>query len=142
VGLPDFSQDGLLPPGIHQAHFDDLKARFSFSPRRVEILNNLAEVLRNLPGRAAVKSVLVDGSFVQDKPTPGDVDIVIVVDTGHPEALRVAEWVRDHQKTMKSQKACHVFVADEQLANDAWIKFFGKTRDARAKGLVRLEVLP
>jgi hypothetical protein len=71
--LPNFTSDGLLPPGEHQATWDEISKRFGWNPRRQSLLAGLSAAL--IPLRTAgCGRVFLDGSFVTDKELPGDYD--------------------------------------------------------------------
>src|SRR6185437_12696403 len=72
--VPDFDEDGKLPPGIHLAAWAEVAARFGWNKCRRRLLKGLAaalEVLRT----AGCRTVYLDGSFVTNKATPGDYDV-------------------------------------------------------------------
>jgi hypothetical protein len=71
--LPDFTSDGLLPPGEHPATWDEILGRFGWNPRRQALLSGLAAAL--IPLRSAgCTRLFLDGSFVTSKELPGDYD--------------------------------------------------------------------
>lgn len=66
--------DGLLLSGIHMAdNWAELERRFGGTSRRDELLKKLKAGLENLRD-AGCPWVLLDGSFLSDKPDPNDVD--------------------------------------------------------------------
>jgi hypothetical protein len=72
--LPPFdSSSGNLPPGIHEATWDELTAAFGSTPQRRQLLDGLLRALRSLR-RAGCRLAYVNGSFVTAKQTPGDFD--------------------------------------------------------------------
>lgn len=71
--IPDLAGD-FLPPGIHTADWDEILARFSFSPRRLWLLDGLSLALSEL-ARVGCEQVYLDGSFVTSKAVPGDYDL-------------------------------------------------------------------
>jgi len=71
--IPAFDQDGNLPPGIHAAAWNEFVARFGGNPQRQRLLDGLERAMAVLRA-AGCQRVYVDGSFVTDKPMPGDYD--------------------------------------------------------------------
>ena len=72
--IPLLGPDGALPPGIHDAEgWEVVVAQFGGTARRDELLAKLRLGLNNLRD-AGCPWVLLDGSFVTDKPEPNDVD--------------------------------------------------------------------
>src|SRR5271165_1449655 len=83
--IPSFQHDGLLPPGDYEVSFDELRdsvltdgpARDP-SPRwdrdwRRRLVDNL-EVLTRQLWSVGIQEIYVDGSFVEDKDHPNDID--------------------------------------------------------------------
>lgn len=64
---------GLLAPGIHAATWEELVALTGTSPYRVALLAGLRAAALELQ-RCGCPRLYVDGSFVTDKPLPGDYD--------------------------------------------------------------------
>ncbi len=72
--IPPLRRDGLLPPGVHPADdWAEVVQRFGGTPERASLLQKLRLGLENLRD-AGCAWVLLDGSFVSDKPDPNDVD--------------------------------------------------------------------
>lgn len=64
---------GFLPPGIHNATWQEVVARFGFNSHRRKLLGGLSVALSNLAG-AGCQSILLNGSFVSHKTYPADYD--------------------------------------------------------------------
>ena len=88
--VPNFSADGLLPPGDLALTFDDLRASMlvtgpgSSCPNwdaewRHRLVDNLQIMVRQL-WQVGVTEVYADGSFVEDKDHPNDIDGYFVCD--------------------------------------------------------------
>jgi hypothetical protein len=81
--LPPFTEDGVLPAGDYGLTLEELAA----SPLvlgwgdadqwdivwRGQLVSNLAVMVRHL-WQVGIREVFVDGSFVEDKPHPNDID--------------------------------------------------------------------
>jgi hypothetical protein len=88
--LPPFDADGVLPPGDYQLTLDELRASMLVSGSGVESVGwdvrwraQLVENLSTLVGQlwaVGIQSVYVDGSFVEDKSHPNDIDGYFVCD--------------------------------------------------------------
>lgn len=100
VSLPTF-EDGVLPPGEYEMTFDDLRASHLVLKRtdrsswdhewRVALVSNL-EVLVSQLYEVGVTEVFVDGSFVEDKDHPSDIDGYFICSA---EALKSGELQRE-----------------------------------------------
>ena len=71
--IPQFDADGLLPPGIHWATWDEVTATFGNTPWRRRLLYGLDMAIDSLR-RAGCRTVYIDGSFVTSKEVPNDFD--------------------------------------------------------------------
>jgi hypothetical protein len=71
--IPIFNSRGSLPPGVHETSMAEIEDRLAFNEHRKRMVQGLKQVVKNL-GAAGVNRVWVDGSFVTNKPEPGDID--------------------------------------------------------------------
>src|ERR687887_116572 len=71
--IPPFDAAGNLPPGVHEATWDEFVGRFGTTPRRLALLAGLKAALDVLRA-AGCRRAYVDGSFVTARPDPGDFD--------------------------------------------------------------------
>lgn len=82
--LPDFDANGLLPPGDYTLTLADLSESFLVNgPDSVEsvwdsawrrtLVDNLGVMCRQL-WRVGIENIFIDGSFVEDKARPNDID--------------------------------------------------------------------
>jgi hypothetical protein len=76
--IPDFVDIGspwkILPPGIHKATMKEIEACFAISEHRKQLFLGLQEGVRALCN-AGCRIILLDGSFITEKPTPKDYDV-------------------------------------------------------------------
>jgi hypothetical protein len=73
VTIPPFEEGGNLPPGIHDATWEEIVNRFGSTARREELLTGLQDALASLRD-AGCRRAYLDGSFVTAKAEPGDFD--------------------------------------------------------------------
>ena len=74
--IPQFDiQTGNLPPGEHEATWEEFVDRFGWNVRRRQLLDGIAESL-DLLAAAGCNRVWLNGSFVTTKEEPGDFDAV------------------------------------------------------------------
>lgn len=104
--LPAF-EDGVLPPGIHQASWSEIVNRFGWNERRRSLLEGLRRALDDLAS-AGCKEAWLDGSFVTEKEYPGDFDLVwssdgvrltdldpVILDVHHPRSAQKSRYRGD-----------------------------------------------
>lgn len=63
----------FLPPGIHDATLQEIELRFATNETRKALYEGFRKGVQSLK-RAGCRVVFLDGSFVSDKPNPGDFD--------------------------------------------------------------------
>lgn len=94
VAIPPFNDDGLLPKGDFEVSFDELRQSVLVlgpgEPRefptwdavwRAKLVGNL-EILTRQLWKSGITEVFADGSFVEDKDHPNDIDGYFVCDLG------------------------------------------------------------
>ncbi|HZU35879.1 MAG TPA: hypothetical protein VFA18_08225 [Gemmataceae bacterium] len=76
--IPDFTDDGCLPAGVHLAGVDEIAARFGQEPELRRVQMESLKWLVELARRAGAQRVVIGGSFVTDKWEPNDVDCLLL----------------------------------------------------------------
>jgi hypothetical protein len=95
VSLPEFSPDGILPPGIHAATLAEIRSKYdNGSEARHQQLGLLSSVVEAARRYRTIKRVLVWGSFVTAKTEPNDLDYSAVVSVDHRTATVAPEHGR------------------------------------------------
>ena len=174
--LPDFTtSDGyptaVLPPGVHGCSEEEFSNRFvdafAGSERRPLIRDGFLRLRRTVEETLGLPAVQwADGSFVEAKPEPGDVDVVTFVDADRLNGLDGAAQksvveLLDGGEATKPRYSTHTFLVPHaptghpyrEVSEEArryWRRWFGRTRKfhpggegtpRRAeKGLVSLEL--
>ena len=88
--LPEFTQEGLLPPGDYSLSLDELyESTLVAGPGsaypnwdalwRRKLVDNLGILARQL-WQVGIEEIFIDGSFVEDKDHPNDIDGTFVCD--------------------------------------------------------------
>lgn len=63
---------------FERADWAEFRRRYGFNEKRRRLLNNLAEYLvQHRDAGIGIKEISIYGSFVSDKPDPGDIDVAI-----------------------------------------------------------------
>ena len=144
--LPDFDEVGNLPPGVHEATWDEFVQRFGWTSRRCELIDGLKSALEPLR-EAGCRRVFVNGSFVTDKDEPGDIDVAwepagVDVD----RLLEVEPVFGDFAAGRAAQKVkfgCEFFPSSftADLVGNTFLEFFQIDRETEAqKGIVALNL--
>lgn len=78
---PAFDNNGDLPIGIHQATLTEILQHFGTGTEQRELIGQrLEHIFRLAHSTRQVAKFIVYGSFVTIKPSPGDVDIFLVME--------------------------------------------------------------
>jgi hypothetical protein len=135
VVLPDFDDNGNLPPGTHKCNLEVIVARFGQgSPERVLETSELVGFV-SWARQAGISRLLVDGSYVTSKLAPVDVDIVILPGTGYPYVGGSAGNFADQWPFL------HVMVAADEADLEQWAQVdFGIDRSGNRRGIVEVEL--
>lgn len=131
--LPDFDDNGNLPPGLHRATIEEVAERFGrgSAVRRVEMreLEDFAAWAR----KSGARRLLVNGSFVTKRKSPNDVDVVLLpaaIPTGDTAAspLEDAVW-----------PFLQILIAADDEDFERWAnREFAEDRRGRTKGVVEV----
>ncbi len=135
---------GNLPPGVHEATWGEIMARYGHSPWRLTLLAGLKAALDTLR-QAGCGRVYLDGSFVTAKEMPNDFDAcweMAGMDFGLVERLDpvLLDW-SNRRAAQKARFGGELFVAES--AADPWgtldLESFQHDRDTGGpKGIVAL----
>lgn len=116
--IPQFDADGLLPPGIHRATWDEVTTRFGNIPWRRQLVDGLEMAIDSLR-RAGCRTVYIDGSFATRKEVPNDFDVCwdeegVAAVTGD-SALRFGHWFGMDPQFWLNLQAQYELALAEQL---------------------------
>jgi len=75
-----FNAQGDLPAGVHRATLAEILERFGHgAPQRIIVTERLQRVIALAQGTGKLERVFIWGSYVTDKPDPGDIDLFLVM---------------------------------------------------------------
>jgi hypothetical protein len=81
MDLPDFDDQGNLPPEIFRGTLAEIEEHFGSSPsERITMFTRLIRIYEIAKGTGHLKRFVIFGSFVTAKANPNDVDIYIIMD--------------------------------------------------------------
>lgn len=130
--IPDFNEDGYLPPGLHRASLGEIDERFG---RGTEIRRAQMQSLYwlvDLAKRAGIERLILNGSFVTDVYEPNDVDCVLLVETG---PLRDRQAFRELRKGLPF---IHMQLVRQRRFRRLVNETFATDRRGNSKGMVEV----
>jgi uncharacterized protein DUF6932 len=130
--IPDFNDDGYLPPGVHQATLDELADRFGRESEVRRVQMESVRWLVDLARRAGAERLIVNGSFVTEIVEPNDVDCVILTGPDFPRDAAAADELAEGLPFIDLElvEGLDFAILVEQ--------FFATDRDGVGKGVVEV----
>jgi hypothetical protein len=138
---PVFNAAGYISPELICTE-EELFHWFGWNNERQALLERIRKWIE-LGRKLGAKSLLIDGSFITAKKTPGDVDAVIFLpddfedklSRSDADAIRLSEM-------LASRKPKELFAAQTEESWWKWFAFFSRTREAsgQIKRLVRISL--
>lgn len=143
VTLPPFTQEGLLPAGIHKATWSEVVKRFGSTAHRRRLLEGLKAALKSLRASGCLK-VYLDGSFVTAKLLPNDFDGCWDIEGVDPESLDPVWLTFDSGRAAQKAKFLgELFPGefDEEATGLTFLEFFQIDKQTgTSKGIVVLDL--
>src|SRR5438876_188058 len=132
--IPDFNDEGYLPPGLYPASLKEIIERFGQESEIRRVQSQSLEWLVELAMQAGVLRIAVNGSFVTDKYEPNDVDCALLVGADYPRNVKAATDL------LKGLPFISLAIVDEVDFRRFIEHTFATDRDMIPKGLI--EVIP
>lgn len=141
--IPDFNEDGLLPPGLYPTDLDGFRERFAVfdqSDRRLRIFSQFKRLFEDALKIRFISRVIVGGSFVTAKAEPNDFDCILVLDPAIVGTkLRPFEYNVISRRMARRNFGGDVLTAlDGSAALDEYLEFFQTTREGERVGIVEI----
>lgn len=141
--IPPFDDSGNLPPGVHEATWDEFADRFGITPQRRALLAGLYSALQVLQS-AGCRAVYIDGSFVTNKLVPNDFDACWDIEGVNPDQLDpVLLTFDDRRAAQKAKYLGELFPAQltEGGSGGSFLAFFQVDKETgNPKGIVALDL--
>jgi hypothetical protein len=139
--IPELDARGELPPGIHDASWDEIVSRYATNTRRGELLGGLLDALHSLKA-AGCTTAYFDGSFVTAKEHPGDFDACW--ESRGVDAARLDPELLDFSDARAAQKARYggelfPVEASAEPAGTTFLDYFQRDRESgEPKGIIAI----
>lgn len=143
--IPDFEENGNLPPGVHFCEWEEFQERFATTRRRVQLIAGLFMVMQELKA-AGCRSIYINGSFVTSKPDPRDFDACYDNETVDTDYLRInAPRLLNHydRAGQKAKYKGEIFPSNQRVGNygDNSFDFFQSDRQRNKKGIIAIDLI-
>jgi hypothetical protein len=144
--IPDLIDIGapwkVLPPGVHDATLADVKLHFATNEKRRNLYDGLLRGCKTLKS-AGCTVIYLDGSYVTDKPVPGDFDICW--DPVGVDPFKLDPVLLDFDNLRRNQKLKYrgEFFPSSAKADGThiFVDFFRTDRDTgKEKGVIRIRL--
>jgi hypothetical protein len=144
--LPEFTSEGDLPIGVHEANWQEVQSHFgTATSRRVWLFGRLQALVELAAKTGELRRVFIWGSFVTTKPEPKDIDVLLIMDEG----FEVDQIARPSRVVFDSVRAKLLFESDVFWARATigeevlrlWLDTYQVSRAFRKRGIVELEPL-
>lgn len=143
ISLGNPSPWPVLPPGIHDADFLEVAAKFALTPRRKWLLDGAVAAARALR-YAGCRTFYLDGSFTTGKPVPRDYDGCW--DPDHVDSTKLDPVLLKFDNKREVQKLKYrgeLFI--NSLSADGrrnFLDFFQIDKDSgKPKGIIRISLV-
>jgi hypothetical protein len=143
--IPELDSDGKLPPGVHEATWEQLAAAFGQGSVRARLLDGLYRAALALKV-AGCSTLYVNGSFVTTKSQPGDFDACW--EPAGVSAAKLDPVLLDFSNKRLAQKAKYggeLFPSSARAelppASRTFLEFFQRDKDTgKVKGIVAVDL--
>src|SRR5712691_12190048 len=137
--IPAFQADGALPPGLHDATWEEFFRRFGTNEHRRSLLTGLKAALDALRA-AGCQTVYIDGSFVTAKEVPNDFDGCWDIDGVDPALLDPILLTFDYGRAAQKAKYLGEFFPgqlSEGGSGTTFLEFFQIDKESgNPKGII------
>jgi len=133
----------VLPPGVHDATLEEVRACFATNPRRKALFKGLSRAHKSLK-LAGCTVIFLDGSYVTEKSIPGDFDVCW--DPTDVDTTKLDPVFLDFLDKRASQRSKYggEFFPSSTMADRShpFVEYFQIDKDTGiAKGIIRIHLL-
>jgi hypothetical protein len=143
MALPELTDSGELPLGVHPASLEETLERFTVGhPQRIAVGERLKRIYLLAAATGHLARFVVFGSFVTDKPQPNDVDIFLVMDDSFDgEALHgESALLFDHATAGAHFGASVLWVRRPSIlgGEQPMVEYWQTKRDGGQRGIIEI----
>lgn len=145
--IPDFIDQGgaapwaVLPPGVHDGTLEEIEARFATTPHRKWLFGGFLRVVEALR-KAGCRTIFLDGSFITEKPHPGDFDGLWDLTGVDPDAVDPVLFDFDNMRAAQKAKFFGEMFLVQLPQQPGLLPFFQMEKTTGlAKGIIRITLV-
>lgn len=144
MALPNFNDKGDLPDGVHQATIDEVAIRFEGETlQRQTVTANLLKIYQLAKATNKLDRLIIFGSYVTAKPSPNDVDVVLVFkdDFSFAACAEETKKLLDHSQADKEFGASVFWIRPSLIILETLEQFIAHwqiKRDQTFRGIVEV----
>jgi hypothetical protein len=143
MALPDFNDDGDLPPGVHSATLAEVLYRFGYgTSQRVAVGDRLRRIYELVIATGHLRRFVIFGSFITAQSDPNDIDVVLIMEDSFDLASVDGEaQLLFHYLQAEARFGASIFWATRSGAfggEQAMIEYWQVKRDGGKRGIVEV----
>lgn len=143
--IPEFDENGNLPPGVYFCEWEEFKERFGNSFKRERMINGLELAITQLKA-AGCRIIYINGSFVTSEPSPNDFDACYDNDTVNIDYLRknAPRLINSFDRQAQKSKYQGEFFRSDEPVGDLGLnsfEFFQRDRMQNRKGIIAIDLV-
>jgi hypothetical protein len=130
--IPAFTDDGVLPSGIHPATLGEIASRFGESSEIRRVQMDSVRWMVDLALRAGAERIILNGSFVTDIIETNDVDCVLLFTPGRRRDGKA------FQELLAGLPFLDIAIAEPEEFDEFVSQIFAADRLGVAKGMIEV----
>ncbi len=143
--IPEFDENGNLPPGVHFCEWEEFLERFDYNDKRSRLINGLVVAMEQLKA-AGCRTIFINGSFVTIKQDPVDFDACYDNEAVDEEYLRIhaARLLNFYDRAgQKAKYKGEIFPSDQPVGSYSITSYelFQRDRSLNKKGIIAIDLL-
>jgi len=143
--IPEFDENGNLPPGVHFCEWEEFVERFGSNELRLRLMRGLRMAMEQLKA-GGCRTIYINGSFVTIKPNPGDFDACwdredVDINYLRSQAPKLLNYY--DRAGQKAKYKGEIFPSDQPVGNYGIDSFelFGRDRKQNRKGIIAIDLV-
>jgi hypothetical protein len=143
--IPEFDENGNLPPGVHWAEWEEFKERFGTTLLRSRMIDGLQIAMEQLKA-AGCRTIYINGSFITSKRDPQDFDACWDREEVDMNYLKTHAPRLKNYADRAAQKAFYrgeIFPSDQPVGSYDITSYelFQRDRERNPKGIIAIDLV-